>query len=335
MPEDVSITGGGLAACCCAALLSKAGVRVSVVHPTRTTSPVLMLSEQTQLLLRDVFGIDNLLEGATRINRRIVAWGQSTEPAVLPHSGLIMRESTLLGRLWPMVRVQTGKCESAGWNVGSVKDALSESSRYEFGSRLANVVSVELNETSSRTSCWIESLRNGWLFLIPSGGNSGSLIAVGESPKSLLEQSALVAPQIAAAGDLTGSFPAYPSIITPLCRPGWIACGTAAIGFDPIAGEGAGNAIREGILASALIRASFGGECENDLLAHYSSRILSGFLRHLQVCRQFYEAVSGPWWQAELDMLIQGISWTQKQLASIPARRFALRGFELERLGVA
>jgi flavin-dependent dehydrogenase len=143
-----------------------------------------------------------------------------------------------------------------------------------------------------------------------------------------------VAPQIASLGESAGSFQAYPSIITPLCGPGWVACGTAAVSFDPVAGEGAGNAIREGILASALIRASFGGECEKDLLAHYSSRILSGFLRHLKVCTQFYSAVSESWWQAELDSMKHGIAWAQEQLTSTPASHFALRGFELARVRV-
>ena len=33
---------------------------------------------------------------------------------------------------------------------------------------------------------------------------------------------------------------------------GWLACGTAAMGFDPICGDGTGYAVREGILGDLL-----------------------------------------------------------------------------------
>jgi hypothetical protein len=288
-----------------------------------------MLSEQTQLLLSDVFGGQQMFEGAARITKRVVAWGDS-EPVVLPHSGLVMAESTLLARLWPSVPLETDNSDSACWKVIASTQALTGVSQHEFGSRVASTNSIELASDASSDSCWVESVSNGWLFLIPCGARRGSLISVGASAETLLKESRLVAKQIGELGSSTGSFPAYPRIVLPLGGSGWIACGTAAIAFDPLAGEGAGNALREGILASAVIRAALQGGKAEDLLAHYSNRMLSGFLRHIQECRRFYTAVNGQWWQAEAALMKQGVDWAQASLASAPKTFFRLVGFELQ-----
>jgi hypothetical protein len=303
---------------------------------------VLMLSEQTQLLLRDVFESNSLFEGATRITKRIVAWGQDNEPVVLPHSGLVMRENALLSRLWPLLKIERPDSEMgeaaapAQWNVVSSKLALPAVSQHKFGARIASTNAVDLTGQASSDACWVESTNSGWLFLLRCGEKKGSLISVGAAAEALLAESRLVARQIAGLGTATGNFPAYPRIVSPLCGGGvtdqsWIACGSAAVAFDPIAGEGAGNAVREGILASAVIRAADKGECGEDLFAHYANRVLSGFLRHLRECCRFYTAVQGPWWEAELGFMQRGIQWTQQELASGPPSPFRLVGFELMR----
>lgn len=291
-----------------------------------------MLSEQTQLLIRDVFGSQSLFEGAAKITKRVVAWGDSAAPVVLPHSGLIMPESTLLDRLWPLVAAKNGSCpDSSAWRVIASQSALTDVSRHQFGSRMAATYSIEFREGSSSESCWVESVKEGWLFLIPCGENRGSLISVGGSAEVLLAESRLVASEINELGDSTGSFPAHPRIVAPLGSSGWIACGTAAVAFDPIAGEGAGNALREGILASAIIRAAAEGANVEDLLAHYSNRVLRGFLRHMQECCRFYKSVNGPWWQSEAESMRLGVDWAQNALASHAGNFFRLVGFELQR----
>jgi flavin-dependent dehydrogenase len=63
-------------------------------------------------------------------------------------------------------------------------------------------------------------------------------------------------------------FSASPRIPAPLCGPGWLACGSAAMGFDPICGDGTAHAVREAILALAVIR---GGD--HGMPAHYEARL--------------------------------------------------------------
>jgi 2-polyprenyl-6-methoxyphenol hydroxylase-like FAD-dependent oxidoreductase len=110
-------------------------------------------------------------------------------------------------------------------------------------------------------------------------------------------------------------FPAYPRIAWPLCGEGWLACGAAAIGFDPLCGEGTGNAARQAYLATALFRAACDGEPVVDLLAHYTSRQMHGFLRHLQICLSFYQSGGATaFWQGEAALLQQGIAWVERVL---------------------
>jgi 2-polyprenyl-6-methoxyphenol hydroxylase-like FAD-dependent oxidoreductase len=199
-----------------------------------------------------------------------------------------------------------------------------------FGSRSAFVSNVQLKNDADRESCWAESLDAGWLFLFPLHGASACLISVGGPAPSLIAQSRLIAAQVEAPITSTAEFPAYPRILSELCGSGWLACGTAAVAFDPLCGEGVANAVREAILASAVIRAAVQGSDVESLLAHYNSRLMSGFLRHLQMCRHFYSTGgTGPFWSSELQLLQRGIEWLSERLHPQPSPRYRLVGFEL------
>jgi hypothetical protein len=195
-----------------------------------------------------------------------------------------------------------------------------------FGSRTASAVPVRLNDSSDPAACWIESLPDGWLFLAP-----GWLLSVGAPAETLLAGSRIVAIEIAERGASWGEFPAYARIASPLGAPGWLACGTAAMAFDPICGDGTAHAIREAILASAVIRALANGGHLDELLRHYEARLTAGFRRHLMLCRQFYlSGGTGALWRRELDAIHRGLQWSDARLGAHPNFRYQLRGFELE-----
>lgn len=101
--------------------------------------------------------------------------------------------------------------------------------------------------------------------------------------------------------------------------------------FDPICGDGTAHAIREAILASAVIRAVAEGGDARGLLAHYQARLTAAFERHLTLCRQFYlSGGDSRLWRSELEAIDQGIQWCHAALANHPGFRYQLRGFELE-----
>jgi hypothetical protein len=311
--------------------LSAHNLPVSIVRAGRPKLSAVLLGEATQSLLTDLFMDKQLFQGLPRIRKRVVAWGPGSQPTVLPHSALVMSEHDLLERLWTRVQEPIEEIhDAAAWEIISSRVEDPAPDERQFGSRSAFVSKVQLRTAADRETCWAESLDAGWLFLFPLHGASACLISVGAPALSLIAQSRLIAAQVEAPITSTAEFPAYPRILSELCGSGWLACGTAAVAFDPLCGEGVANAVREAILASAVIRAAVRGADVESLLAHYDSRLMSGFLRHLQMCRHFYTTGgTGPFWSSELQLLQRGITWLSERLDPHPPPRYRLVGFEL------
>ncbi len=321
------VQGDGIAAHCCAHLLGDAGFRVAMERADRARLPAIMLSEPTQRLFKDVFKQEDLFGGQPRIRKRVVAWGPKAEPLTLDHAAVVVSERILVETIRGRLPLDKSREEAPDWTI--IASRLPAGSvEHSFGSRVATAVPVTLKDGSDPESCWIESLEDGWLFLIPAAPRSAWLLSIGGS--SLLERSRLIAGQIVELGVPAGEFPAHPRIAWPLCGAGWLACGTAALAFDPLCGDGTGHALREAILASAVVRAAARGDGVNQLLAHYEARLLAGFRRHLAVCRSFYRSGrAGPWWDSELESLDRGMEWCAEEMRTRADLGHRLVGFEL------
>ena len=304
MELKVHLEGDGVAAACCAKLLSDSGQPFSIAKVVRPQLGAVLLSRQTIALLMEIFPAAGLNSACHPIQQRIVSWGAAAAPLTVPHSASVVSQAELLSRLWSQVPGTVAQ-EAADWTfVAACKQE-------HFGTRIASVARVALKADADQTTCWIESLDSGWLFLLP----PATLIAVGESPDILLGQSRLIGGVVDRLDGSSARFPAYPRIASPLGGDGWLACGAAAVGFDPLCGEGTGHAVRQAYLATALVAAVRAGEPVGALLAHYSSRQVQAFHRHLQTCLSFYETGgTTAFWQQETAILRQGIEWTEQIL---------------------
>ena len=326
----VLIRGGGVAAFCCAYLLNKAGFRIDLEPVDRPRLPVILLGEQAIALIRDIFEQPGLFAALPRIRKRIVAWGQNgawgpdSKPVAVEHSAVVVSEEMLLDAIRPAL-IPT-ESQEASWTILAAPPLPARAIEHRFGSRTASAQQVTLKEGSDPHACWIESLDHGWLFLVP-----GWLLSVGAPADALLAKSRVIASEITNVAGSSREFPAFARIASPLCAPGWLACGTAAMAFDPICGDGTAHAIREAILASAVIRGLAGGGSSDELLAHYEARLTAGFRRHLILCRQFYSSGGkGELWTRELGAIDRGIQWADAKLGAHANFRYQLRGFELE-----
>jgi hypothetical protein len=316
---SVHIRGDGIAAWCCARLLSNAGVSVSIEKPPARPRPWILISEPSERLLCELATDADLFRDVPRIRKRTVAWG-AADAVTMTHSAAIVAEQDLLSRLWP--KIPEGGSGGA-WSILAAPPVPAE--QHCFGARMAWIAEVVLTNLTNdaREACWIESLEQGWLFLIAGTGSQGSLIAVGAEPAELLKTSRCVAPLIASVGAMQTA-PAYPRIAAPMFGEDWLACGTAAMALDPLCGDGCGHAIREAILASAVLR---GGACQ-EMLQHYEARLHIAFERHLALCRNFYvTGRAGGWWDGELELLDRGIDWMRAR--SVTTWRYRLEGFDL------
>jgi hypothetical protein len=329
----VLIRGDGVAARCCAHLLARSGVPVSCQPTARRRLPAIMLSEPAQSLIREIFGREDLFRELPRIRKRIVSWGRNASPVEVEHSAVVVSEDLLLdglGQAPPSAAMGAG----VAWNVFASAPLPAAAVEHRFGSRTACSTQVALKPTAEPSACWIESVENGWLFLITNAPASGWLLSVGLRPHELLGHSRLIRERIAECQPAAGEFPASPRIAAPLGEPGWISCGTAAIAFDPLCGDGAAHAVREGILASAVIAATTRGDDPAALLAHYQSRLTAAFERHLANCLQYYApGYGGPWWESEAERLQQGLDWCRSRLSAHTKFRYRLEGLELKAVG--
>lgn len=331
-PPAVLVRGSGIAASCCLRLLQPGHI-VAPDATSRPKLPALLISQGTQNLLADVFQSTDLFYGLPVIRKRVVAWGRK-EVVVLPHSGVVISENEILERLRARIAElgNTLARENPAWTIDSTRPTNPGTTSMNFGTRMAVVNEAELVEGADSDTCWVESVERGWLFLLPMGGGLGSLIAVGGPAEQLLKSSHLAGPHLRKLGKTVVEFAAYPRILSKLCGDGWLACGTAAMSFDPLCGEGAGNAAREAILACAAVQAIFRGEPREEVLAEYSLRLTLGFLRHLENCREFYSGRAGnEFWSSELELVEKGVAWAKSRLAAAPNFRFRLVGFALER----
>ena len=325
----ILIRGDGVAARCCAHLLVRAGCPVAVQPSSRPRLPAIMLSEPAQQLIGDIFERPGLFRHLPSIRYRIVAWAADADPVVLDHSAVVVSEEFLLDGLGPLP--ESSQCADAAWTVCASAPLPTEATEHRFGSRIACTARVELSNSAEATACWIESLADGWLFLIGDAPATGWLLSVGLHPESLLDQSTMIRSRVARAHPPTAHFPATPRLGVPLGGRGWIACGTAAMAFDPLCGDGTAHAVREAILASAVIQAAMRGGDVDALLSHYETRLTSAFHRHLMHCHQYYSSGrGGPWWQAEAGAAARGIEWCSGRLGADPKFRFRLNGLQLE-----
>ncbi len=329
--SKITIRGDSAAAWCCAHLLTNAGFK-PVLHRTgRPRLPAIMLSDAALSLMRDVFERPDLFRTAPRITRRVVQWGRNAQPAGFDHAAVVVSERELLGELRQETQLPAEPGPDEGdFTIIASHPLPADTVEHCFGSRIASAAPVRLTDARDSTSCWIESLEDGWLFLIPNSLESGWLLSVGCPLEAIPERSSLIAGRITLVSGGSGQFPASPRIVSPLCGPAWIACGTAGMAFDPICGDGTAHAIREAILAVAVVRAISSGGDARELLSHYEARLTAGFQRHLEASLSFYQSGNGgSWWEKELELLRRGVEWCAGNLHRYGEFRYRLNGFEL------
>ncbi len=329
--SGISIEGDGVAALCCAHLFSRSEIACSLSSGRTTKQPAILLGAQAASLLRDVCRSTSLLDSGWRIRKRVVLWGEATNPITVEHDGIAISEEILIAAMCSSLRKhRLAVPMSASWLIATHSSA-HDSEFNIYGERRAVSYRVTLRNLVDSTSCWMESTPEGWLFLLPFNGSEASLIASGTDPESALRQSRLIVSRLSDISSASATVSIAPRIARTLCNGGVVRTGSAAMRFDPLCGEGAGHAVREAYLAVALIRAAMRGEPVEALLAHYTCRLQQAFLQHLVICSSFYSSGgSSDFWRAEDAALKAGIAELRSGLATSAPAQFRFRGLDLE-----
>lgn len=332
MTNGVLLRGKGVAIATATHLMRRAGIAMDAEPGTRRPVPVIMLSEPALALLRDVFGKPDLFADKARIERRVVRWGAG-EAVAMPHGAVVVSEDDLAHEL--TASLEGNLPPLAGSERAMTVHGMAPfpvAGMQHFGERLSSTARVQLSARADPATCWIESVADGWLFLIPDGSGGAWLLAVGGAPEALAAQAPMIAPLIETMKTASANFDTSPRMLEQLAGDGWLALGTGAIAFDPICGDGTAQAVREAILAGAVVTALARGEDPAALITHYHSMLLAAMRRHLQLSLPFYGG-AGParWWREQYAAARAGYDWCTAHLATMPEPRFSLHGFDLVR----
>ncbi|WP_051292522.1 hypothetical protein [Acetobacter nitrogenifigens] len=203
-----------------------------------------------------------------------------------------------------------------------------------FGRRSGSAALVRLLRADENDACWIEALDHGWLFLIPTSLGGGWLLGVGGELPELVCQSRYISQRVEIISQKREIFETAPRMLTQLSGPGWLACGANAIAFDPLCGDGAGQAAREAILGAAVIQAVTERRQSRyeqaAVLLHYHSMLLASMRRHLRICAQFYHTGGKTgWWREQVETLAAGFEWCTERLAELSEPQYELHGLRL------
>jgi 2-polyprenyl-6-methoxyphenol hydroxylase-like FAD-dependent oxidoreductase len=283
----------------------------------------------------------------------LVAWGGGADaPATVEEPGLAIAAQVLQRLLRQSLKglsgapslqiVETAPTNSAppaDWTVEARgRGAAPAFEILSAGKRVAIVCEVRLSAETDASLATIESLDEGWLFLLPLGGRRAALQAiVPEKPtdhraslSELLASSHLVTRFVAAIESESRVAACAPQARVATARSGWVAAGDAAVAFDPICGDGTGQAVRSGLLAAAVIEAILRGDREADCLAHYRARLAFAFHTHLTTVASFYQSSRSPRiWQGEVLATAVALESITRQRSNEAPPRYHLERFRL------
>lgn len=332
MPKAL-IIGSGVAGLTCAYLLARQGWEIEIYKSSSRISPTLVLNDITCDLLQDIWQLeDKFWQNFYVLDRRRIRWGMEASVLNIEQLSMVINGNCLVKllekRLLQVYKQGVYLNESppkldqanifdfghdwvvdAGGRKSAIAQNLGKGKRHMFGRRCILSTEVKLSKGSHQTACWMETVADGWMFLVPLGEHRGLLQymvpIVREEASQMLMHSVEASQTIKSLVDSFLSsiavFPAFPQMLSSLCSHQWIAVGDAAISFDPISGDGTGYAIRGAILATSVMNSiAFQNLANNQYLHHYTQRLQSTFVSHLKQCLKYYSAAfSSSTWKAE------------------------------------
>jgi 2-polyprenyl-6-methoxyphenol hydroxylase-like FAD-dependent oxidoreductase len=367
--RTVAIHGGGVAAMTAARLFALCGWTVDLWTDRRTgDGPRLVLSETTCRLLAELWDLDvGFWPAAHPIHRRTVRV-EGTRTRTMRQTGWSIRAGDLreaLGsRLKSLasdrltvhrvdatdrVRIQSAEewtvfasrhADHVGPPVCGAPEFPSAAGSVSGGTRSVLATDARLRPNAPRDASAFEWTAGGWLFTAPVSPTAALVQLMtpetdtGDDAASLaraVSGSRLVSRRIELVSGACVRWPSSPYLNDPWPDPRGIRIGDAAIGFDPICGDGCGHAVRTAILAVAALNAIEDGESPADVRRHYRHRLAGALLDHLHTCRRLYASTGQSLWDGELRRMDSALS-TLSAWLSPASFSFRLDGLEMTRL---
>lgn len=282
-----------------------------------------MLSAPTAALLAALWDDPKLLAGGHQIDERAVSWGAAQSVDVLSAHGIVLDVDDLVQRLasrlsLPPIAAQSAS--DAAWVVDTRSDSTGPSSADQpmraFGGRHAWISKIELRTDAREDLCVMESVANGWAFLLPAGGGIASLQYVSIPsrepplrPAELGASTRSIRNAIGNTGAWSEPIPCMPRARVPPMSAGWLAVGEGALAFDPISGDGVGHVLRGVVLAATTLQEITSGKDMAECLDQYANTLRRAMAQHLRTCLGLYrDAPLAAPWQDEILAMAAGVA---------------------------
>ena len=366
MRGRVVVDGAGVAGLTCARLLADRGWDVIVLDRGRGAAPSIVLNQLTLTLLGTLWGHHNLLDGAHPLTERRIRWGSGSPMQRVEQLSAAVDGHQLINRLRVrLVQTHSGRVQilerplaapaadqghngpvwvidATGRGPTSGGPSHRPPSFRSFGRRVILAANAPLRKPANPHACWMETVPNGWVFLAPLGHGRGMLQAMVAARPA--DEALALTDAVAATACIHGlvdglaspvtTFDAAPRLRQPIGEAGWLPVGEAAMRLDPVSGYGVTYAIREAILASAVIDAAGTVPSSHGHLTHYQRRLRDAFVGHLDVCIRLYSAgLASPTWNQEIKPMRQAVEAARRTAA--PTYRYRLTGTRLIELAPA
>jgi hypothetical protein len=312
--RSARVSGSGVTALTCARLLGVQGWQIEH-DPGGEARPVhLLLGQATANLLAALWSDPALLRGAHRIRERAVYWNRGKAVAPVAAPGLVMAADELVRRLASRATIATSSRGSApGWIVSAQAPQAGASSpaMREIGRRHAWIAHATLAQAALRDRCLMESIDDGWLFLLPVGAGNADLQYVSlpsdappPAPEFVIEKTTMIRQALSGIAPWRRPIACMPKVHLAPARRGVLAVGEGALAFDPISGDGVGHALRSVVLAATTLDAMATGRPVGDCLNDYAATLHRAMAHHLRICLDLYDnTMFGPGWRSECDAM--------------------------------
>ena len=292
--RGVLVRGHGLAALAAAAVLSRQGMAFAM---TTGAAPcrLVTLNRPTQDLIGDVFGA-GVVEGLGACGSRRVDWlpGVDTDGNVDPDARVVELD-VLLARL----RRSIGPVSSSLEHVLSTLVAAGRNTngRLVAAPPLATGVWEHLTLGAQKRVSLEGGQRifagdDGWIFLAPRPDGScfvQATVLPGDESSAISMVARALNRSPAAVPSADQWIDTAPALGSAVGSAGELRAGESAVIYDPLCGDGCGNAIRSGVLAAAVAtRAIIHPSEETALREWYRARQHQNFLAHMQACMAAY-----------------------------------------------
>lgn len=173
--------------------------------------------------------------------------------------------------------------------------------KIKFGTR--RTLSTQISNTSRnlKRTCVLLSLQDIWIFIFPYNETQLVLqIMTTEISDSILNKAAThiqtYFPEINNVPLDRKSyniFPSFPWIGGSFQSMNKIFVGNSIVSYDPLCGDGLGNALRSALLATAIASSTDSDEIKKDMFEYYKQRVTLNFINHINTCLKFYSISNG------------------------------------------